>query len=84
MSAIAERCHACMGPGSSHQLERGLKSAELCIQTTPESDLLNWDEGLEMPGCWIATMKNWGRGWQEPHPDFWSRASDTILECGYK
>ena len=32
-------------------------SEALCIQTTPEGNRLNQDEGYEVPGCWIATMK---------------------------
>lgn len=41
---------------------------EPCIRMTPGSNRLNHDEGYEMPGCWIATMKElgrgaWGRSW---------------------
>ena len=32
----------------------------LCIQRTPANNRLNRDEGYELPGCWIATMKKLG------------------------
>ncbi len=34
----------------------------LHIQRTPANNRLNCDEGYELPGCWIATMKKLGGG----------------------
>ena len=34
----------------------------LYIQKTPTKNRLNCDEGYELPGCWIATMKKFGGG----------------------
>ena len=38
------------------QCELLLKEA-LTIQLTPEEERLNCDEGLELPGCWAATIR---------------------------
>ena len=34
----------------------------LCIQKTPTNNRLNRDEGYELPGYWIATLKKLGGG----------------------
>ncbi len=34
----------------------------LYIQKTPTNNRLNRDEGYELPGCWIATVKKLGGG----------------------
>ena len=34
----------------------------LHIEKTPANNRLNRDGGYELPGCWIATMKNLGGG----------------------
>ena len=44
-----------------------LKEA-LHIQMTPAEDHFNCDGGVELPGCWIATI-HWGRGWFMPTYD---------------
>ena len=54
---------ACIGEPPSHQLEGDLGSGQgqrqrelllkevLHIQMTPAEERLNWDRGLEIPGC---------------------------------
>ena len=76
--------------GSPHQLEQGkldrtaratelvLKEA-LCIQTTPEGNRLNQDEGYEVPGYWITTMKKLGGGAGRSHAQ--PPVMCIILEC---
>ena len=49
------------GPGGKNYCELVLKEA-LCIQTTSKANRLNWDEGYEVPGCWIATIRKLGGG----------------------
>ena len=34
----------------------------LCIPMTPANNRINLDEGYELPGCWITTVKNLGDG----------------------
>ena len=59
-----------------------LKKA-LHIHMTPADQRINRDEGLELPGCWTATLKRLGgRGWQQPAPHL---PVTCILEVlGYK
>ena len=67
-------CRASVGSATSSELEvtRMLERASrpvqlrvketLHIQKTPTNNRLNCDEGYELPGCWIATVKKIGGG----------------------
>ena len=46
---------------ASRPVQLGVKEA-LYIQKTPTNNRLNRDEGYELPGCWIATVKKLGGG----------------------
>ena len=41
---------------ASRRMELRLKKA-LSIQLTPEREIFNRDEGMELPGCWAATIR---------------------------
>ena len=68
-SAIAEHAWDQDHPinwNEARVLDRATRATELiqkealCIRTTPECNHLNQDEGYELPGCWIATVKKLG------------------------
>ena len=44
-----------------------LKKA-LHTHMTPADQRINWDEGLELPGCWTATLKRLGGGADNSRP----------------
>ena len=44
-----------------------LKEA-LHIQTTPEEQRFNRDVGLELPGCWLATIQSLTKNKNKSHP----------------
>ena len=44
---------------ASRPIQLTVKEA-LYIQKTPTNNRLNCDEGYELPGCWIATVKKLG------------------------
>ena len=46
---------------ASRPIQLRVKEA-LYIQKTPTNNRLNRDEGYELPGCWIATVKKLGGG----------------------
>ena len=46
---------------ASRPVQLRVKEA-LYIQKTPTNNRLNRDEGYELPGCWIATVKKLGGG----------------------
>ena len=46
---------------ASRPVQLRIKEA-LYIQKTPTNNRLNHDEGYELPGCWIATVKKLGGG----------------------
>ena len=46
---------------ASRSVQLRVKEA-LYIQKTPTNNRLNRDEGYELPGCWIATVKKLGGG----------------------
>ena len=48
--------------GGDHHMDHGrgqelLVKEALHIQMTPVEERFNQDEGLEVPGCWIAVMR---------------------------
>ena len=66
-SAIAEHCwkeHHPINWEGATVVDRARRRQELCIkealhiQLTPEEQRFNKDVGLELPDCWIATIKS--------------------------
>ena len=48
-------------------MELKVKEA-LHIQMTPTEERLNRDSGLDLPGCWISTLKRLGGGADASRP----------------
>ena len=48
----------------------------LYIQKTHTSNRLNRDEGYELPGCWIATVRKLGGGVSANRISTWTSAPD--------